>query len=85
MTENNYYTITISHNKCTAALTLSRLPCKIGTHPIPLPIWFLIFRNIYLTRITTKAHGSWNTDRKKLWVVGISGHPAITTIEPISL
>jgi hypothetical protein len=56
MTENNYYTITISHNKYTAALTLCRLPYKIRTHPIHLPICFLIFRNVYLARITTKAH-----------------------------
>jgi hypothetical protein len=85
MIENNYYIITISHNKCTVALTLYRLPCKIGTHPISLPICFLIFRNAYLARITPKAHGSWNAARERLWVVGISGHLAITTVEPTSL
>jgi hypothetical protein len=85
MTETNYYTITISHNKCTAALTLYRLPYKIETHPTPLPICFLISKNVYLARITIKAHRSWNTARERLWVVGISGHPAITTFEPTSL
>jgi hypothetical protein len=62
---------------------LCRLPCKIGTHPIPLPIGFLIFRNVYLARITTQAYGSWNTVRERLWVVGTSGHPAIATVEII--
>jgi hypothetical protein len=38
----------------------------MGTNPIPLPIGFLIFRNLDLARITTKAHGSWNTDRERL-------------------
>jgi len=56
----------ISHNKVTMALLRCRLPYKIRTHPICLLIGFLIFRNINLTRITTKAHGSWNTARERL-------------------
>jgi hypothetical protein len=39
---------------------------KIGTYLIPLLIGFLIFRNFYLARITIKAHGPWNTARKRL-------------------
>jgi hypothetical protein len=74
----------MSHNKVTAALTLCRLPCKIRTYPIPLLIGFLIFRNFYLARITTKAHGSWNTARERLRVVRTSGRLAIATIEIIS-
>jgi hypothetical protein len=84
MTGNNYYTITISHNPCTAALTLCRLPCKIRTDPIPLSIGFLIFRNFYLARIITKAHRPGNTARERLWGVGTSGRATIATIQTIS-
>jgi hypothetical protein len=62
---------------------LCRLPCKIRTHPIPLPIGFLIFRNVYLAKITTQAHGSWNTARERLRVVGTCGRPAIAIIKII--
>jgi hypothetical protein len=85
MTQNNYYTTSISHHLVNVALTKCRLKRKIGTHPIPLPIRVLFIGLGHLAKITAKAHGHWNTTRKRQWVEGISGHPAITTIQPISM
>jgi hypothetical protein len=83
-TQNNKCTIEkITYNKVTAALFWRRLPGKIGTHPIPLPIGFLVFRNFYLARITTKAHRYWNTARKRLVDVRTTGRPAIATVQII--
>jgi hypothetical protein len=57
MTQNNYYTTSISHHLVNAALTKCRLKRKIGTHPVPLPIRVLFIGLGYLARITTPAHG----------------------------
>jgi hypothetical protein len=84
MTQNNYYTTSIPCHLVNAALTKCRLNRKIGTYPIPLPICVIFIRLGYLARIAAKAHGHWNTTRQKQWVEGIFGHPAITTIQPIS-
>jgi hypothetical protein len=84
MTQNNYYTTSIPHHLVNAALTKCRLKRKIGTYPIPLPIRVLFIELGYLARIAAKARGHWNTTRQRQWVEGISGHPAITTIQPIS-
>jgi hypothetical protein len=84
MTHNNYYTTSISHHLVNTALTKCRLKRKIGTHPIPLRIRVLFIGLGYLARITAKAHGHRNTTRQRQWVEGISGHLAITTIQPIS-
>ena len=46
----------IPHHLVNAALTKCRLKCKIGTHPIPLPIRVLFIELGYLTRIAAKAH-----------------------------
>jgi len=81
LTQNKYYTTSISHHLVNAALTKCRLKRKIGTHPIPLPIRVLLIGLGYLARIAAKAHGHWNTTRQRQQVEGISGHPAITTIE----
>ena len=58
MTQNTYYTTSISHHLVNAALTKCRLKGKIGTHPTPLPIRVLFIGLRYLARITAKAHGT---------------------------
>jgi hypothetical protein len=65
MTQNNYYTTSISHHLVNAALMKCRLKHKIGTHPVPLPIRVLFIGLGYLARITTPAHGHWNTTRQR--------------------
>jgi hypothetical protein len=74
----------ICHNKVTATLLLDRLPCKIRTHPIPLPIGFLFLENVYLARIATKTHGYRNTAGERLWGIGTFPPTTIATIKTIS-
>jgi hypothetical protein len=44
---------------------LSRCPCKVFTHTIPLVIGLHIFRDVDLARSITEAHGYWNTFRER--------------------
>ena len=57
MTQNNYYTTSISHHLVNMALTKCRLKRKIGTHLIPMLIRVLFIGLGYLAKITVKAHG----------------------------
>ena len=63
-----------------AALFFCRLPCKVGTHPIPLFICFIIFRNVYFARITAIAHRYGNTLRVRLSDIRTLAEPVVAKI-----